>query len=229
MNFETWEPAYEAILTDFGYPRAADEAARDELAALVDSFAVGRLSTFSGATVAIAGAGPNLSDELDVVAEADRVVAASSAADVLLEARVDVDAVTTDLDKTPETAVALSEAGVPVAVHAHGDNRAALAEWVPRFDRDHVLATTQAAPMGPVRNFGGFTDGDRAAFLADHVGAARLTFPGWDFDDPSVGAEKRRKLKWAERLLAWLERRRGERFALLDGRRGRIDLGVLDG
>jgi uncharacterized Rossmann fold enzyme len=116
---------------------------------------------------------------------------------------------------------------VPVAVHAHGDNQAALAEHVPNCTREQVLATTQAAPVGPVRNFGGFTDGDRAAFLADHLGASDLVFLGWDFDDPSVGADKRRKLCWAERLLYWLERRRGERFDVLDGRRAAIDTSAI--
>ncbi|CDK38752.1 hypothetical protein BN903_46 [Halorubrum sp. AJ67] len=34
---------------------------------------------------------------------------------------------------------------------------------------------------------------------------------------------KARKLDWAARLLRWLERRRGERFAVLDGRREAAD------
>ena len=237
MDFEQWEPAYEAILADFGYPRAADEAARDELAELVggahgdgasDGFDAGRLAAFDGATVAIAGGASTLADELDAVAEADRVIAASTAADVLAASGIDVDLMTTDLDKNVETAVDLTRAGTPVAVHAHGDNQEALRRVVPRMDAGHVLPTTQAAPLGPVWNVGGFTDGDRAAFLADHAGAARLVFPGWDFDDGTVGPEKRRKLAWAERLLAWLERLRGERFDVLDGRRDSIDLGFLD-
>ena len=74
-----------------------------------------------------------------------------------------------------------------------------------------------------VDNFGGFTDGDRAAFLADELGAADLRFVGWDFDDPAVGPEKARKLRWAERLLHLLERRRGDRFGVLEGRRAAID------
>ena len=86
-----------------------------------------------------------------------------------------------------------------------------------------MIPTTQAAPADGVRNFGGFTDGDRAAFFADAVGAAELVFPGWAFDDPTVSAEKRHKLGWAERLLYWLERRRDERFGVLDGRRDAID------
>lgn len=238
MDFERWEPAYEAILADFGYPRGADEAARDELAELVgdadddgetdDGFDADRLAVFDGAAVAIAGGASTLADELDAVAEADRVIAASTAADVLAAAGVDVDLMTTDLDKNVETAVDLTRAGTPVAVHAHGDNREALRAVVPRMAAGHVLPTTQAAPRGPVWNVGGFTDGDRAAFLADHAGAERLLFPGWDFDDETVGPEKRRKLAWAERLLAWLEQLRGERFDVLDGRRTSIDLGFLD-
>jgi hypothetical protein len=223
MNFENWEPVYEAILADLGFDRADDERARDELGALVEPFEERRLAGIEGVTVAVAGAGPSLEDELAVARDAELVVAASTAATRLLEAGVRVDLMVTDLDGRPGTARALTRRGVPVAVHAHGDNRPAIAEWVPAFDPEHVLATTQAAPAGPVRNFGGFTDGDRAAFLADHFGAARLAFPGWDLDDPAVGPTKRRKLRWAERLLRWLETRRDERFDLLDGRREAID------
>ncbi|WP_135820925.1 6-hydroxymethylpterin diphosphokinase MptE-like protein [Halostella litorea] len=219
MDFDEWLPVYEAILADFGFARAADERARDELAELATPFDAGRLPRFEGATVAVAGAGPSLSDELAVARDADVVVAASTAADTLAERGVGVDLMTTDLDKNVDTAVALSERGVPVAVHAHGDNVPAVRSAVPEFDPDYLLPTTQAAPAGPVRNFGGFTDGDRGAFLADHFGAADLRFPGWDFDDPAVDDLKARKLDWAERLLYWLERRRGERFAVLDGRR----------
>ncbi|MEM4780539.1 MAG: 6-hydroxymethylpterin diphosphokinase MptE-like protein [Halalkalicoccus sp.] len=223
MNVETWEPVYEAILADFGFPRRADERARDALAELADPFDESRLARIAGARVAVAGAGPSLSEELSIAAGAEYVIAASTAADVLREAGIAPDLLVTDMDKNPETAVELTREGVPVAVHAHGDNLAELREWVPRLALENVLPTTQAAPSGPVRNFGGFTDGDRGAFLADHFGASRLLFPGWDFDDPTVSPTKARKLRWAERLLRWLETRRGERFAVLDGRRGGID------
>jgi len=223
MNYQTWLPVYERILADFGYDRAGDECARDHLAALVTAFDESRLDRLDGATVAVAGAGPSLETEAAVAAAADVVVAASAAADRLREVGVAVDLMVTDLDKTPATARDLTREGVPVAVHAHGDNVPAVEQWVPLLDGEHVLPTTQAEPSGPVRNYGGFTDGDRAAFLADAFGAAALRFPGWDFDDQSVGAEKRRKLAWAERLLHWLERRRSERFAVLDGRRENVD------
>jgi uncharacterized Rossmann fold enzyme len=225
MNFDTWEPVYEAILADFGYGREGDERARDVLAERCDPFEESRLR-LSG-TVAVCGAGPTLRDDLATAREADAVVAASSAAAVCREAGVGVDCAVTDLDGAPAVARQLTAEGVPVAVHAHGDNLPLVREHVPAMDGAWVLPTTQAAPAGPVRNVGGFTDGDRAAFLADAVGADRLVFPGWSFDDPDVTPEKRHKLVWAERLLYWLERRRDERFAVLDGRRDDVDASAL--
>jgi len=225
MLYDEWNPAYEAILADFGYDRTGDERGRNALHEAVSGrgpLGVGDVRL--PGTVAVCGAGPSLSAELAVARGADSVVAASTAVDVLRDAGVAVDCMVTDLDKNPDTAGELAAAGTPVAVHAHGDNVAAVRRLVPTLDASGVLPTTQAAPRPPVVNPGGFTDGDRAAFLADACGADRLVFAGWDFDDPSVGAEKSRKLRWAERLLYWLERRRDERFDVLDGRRDRIDL-----
>ncbi|WP_049984815.1 6-hydroxymethylpterin diphosphokinase MptE-like protein [Halobellus rufus] len=222
MNFETWEPVYESILTDFGYPREADERARDVIAAYARPFDFGRLDC-SGDAVAVVGAAPSLAEEVDSIADADRAFAASTAADVVRDAGFDVDLMVTDLDKNPETAQTLTREGTPVAAHAHGDNVPAVEEWLPRFEPAQTIATTQAAPTDAVYNFGGFTDGDRAAFLADALGASELRFVGWDFDDPDVSASKARKLRWAERLLHLLERRREERFSVLDGRRDSIE------
>jgi uncharacterized Rossmann fold enzyme len=229
MEFPTWEPVYEEILADFGFGRGADERARDRLTDILDGAETLALWTvdFTGKTVAIAGAGPNLEAETDRAVSADTVLAASTAADRLEDTGVTVDCMVTDLDKNPETVARLTAAGTPVAVHAHGDNIPMLETHVPTFEASALLPTTQAAPTAGVFNPGGFTDGDRAAFLADHCGAAELTFLGWDFDDTSVAPMKQRKLRWAERLLLWLERRRDEQFTVLEGRRGSIDDSVL--
>jgi uncharacterized Rossmann fold enzyme len=230
MEFETWEPVYEAILADFGYDRAGDERARDTLADLLADaplFDPGRLDV-AGDTVAVAGAADCLDTDLPLAREADAVFAASTAADRLRAQGVSVDCMVTDLDKNPGTVQTLAAEGTPVAVHAHGDNIPALRAWIPAVESRALVPTTQAAPTPRVRNDGGFTDGDRAAFLADALGATRLVFPGWNFDDEQVTPEKRRKLAWAERLLAWLERRRGDSFAVLDGRREDIDTSVFD-
>jgi len=222
MRFAEWEPVYEAILADFGYPRAGDEAARDLLADLLDRRPLDVAALSVGGTVAVVAPGPSLADERERARTADAVVAASDAADRLADAGVEVDLQVTDLDGDPERAARRTREGTPVAVHAHGDNRDALRTTVPDCRADRLLPTTQAAPAGVVRNVGGFTDGDRAAFLADALGADRLRFVGWDLD-ADVEPEKRRKLRWAARLLCWLERRRGDRFPLLDGRRDDLE------
>ncbi|EMA45423.1 6-hydroxymethylpterin diphosphokinase MptE-like protein [Halococcus saccharolyticus] len=230
MQFEEWEPVYEAILDDFGFDRAADERVRDILVGFTEPFDLDRLD-LTGESVVIAGAGPSLETDLDSLSDEllseGAVFAASTAADRLREAGIGVDCMVTDLDKNPDTVRDLTEHGTPVAVHAHGDNEPLVREVVSTLNATNVLATTQAAPVGAVRNFGGFTDGDRAAFLADHCGAKSLKFVGWDFDDDSVGSMKQQKLTWAERLLYWLERHRDERFTVLDGRREEIDIGAL--
>lgn len=227
MNFATWEPAYEAVLADLGFARGADEAAAETLAGLTGPFDEARLEALlADAHVAVAGGGPGVVRET-ASTDADVVVAASVAAGALRAADIPVDVMVTDLDKTPAVVRTLAAEGTPVVVHAHGDNRGLVRQQVPALAAEQVLPTTQAAPTGPVRNYGGFTDGDRAAFLADHFGAARLSFPGWDVADPAVGPVKRRKLAWAARLLRWLEIRRDERFAVLDGRRDGLSLDWL--
>lgn len=224
MEFTDWTPVYERVLADLGYERGADERARDRLAALTEPFDLGPLRELvDGATVAVAGGADCLAAELPLARDADVVIAASVAADTCRANDIAVDCMVTDLDKNPETARALTHEGTPVAAHAHGDNVDLVRGVVPGCATDAVLPTTQAAPAGPVRNFGGFTDGDRAAFLADHLGAGTLRFPGWELVDPDVTPEKRTKLDWAARLLRWLERRRGERFGPLEGRRAALD------
>jgi len=67
--------------------------------------------------------------------------------------------------------------------------------------RGPVVGTTQARPLQHVHNFGGFTDGDRAVFAAQSLGAASITLLGFDLDDTRVDPIKRAKLAWARRLL----------------------------
>lgn len=227
MKFDEWEPVYETLLDDFGFDRDADERARDRLAAQTTPFDLDRLAHVRESAVAIVGASPLLEsdDAIERADAADLVFAASSAATVLESNDVRVDCMVTDADKDREarTVQELTERGTPVALHAHGDNVAEIGSILDRCTEPSILPTTQAKPRGPVRNFGGFTDGDRAAFLADSLGASELSFIGWDFDDSTVDDVKAKKLTWAERLLFWLEYRRGDKFTVLDGRREAID------
>ena len=205
---------YQQICAELGYPRRDDRLARDHLARRIGAAAP--MPDLRDATVMICGAGPSLTDELDRLDQADAIVTASTATDVVISAGYPIGLMVTDLDKNPETAARLTTEGVPVAIHAHGDNLGLLRRWLPRCDPRWVVPTTQAEPAGGVTNPGGFTDGDRAAYLADGAGAATLEFVGWDLDDPAVDAEKRRKLQWAAVALLLLGAERGEEYGWID-------------
>jgi hypothetical protein len=218
MEWRAWQPYYRRIVASFGYSTAADRRSARSLADGLSPPDVSRARTslerrLAGADVVVAGDGPSLEAELDgVVGDETSVVAADGAVARLRDAGVEVDVAVTDLDGAPEACAELSRDGAPVALHAHGDNASLIDEWLPRFDHDAVVGTTQCRPERGLANHGGFTDGDRAAFLADAMGARRIALAGFDLHDPTVEREKRRKLRWAELLLRLLEDRRGERL-----------------
>ena len=199
VDWAAWEPVYLEILRDLGYARAHDEAARDELDLLLldrraaDVEALRALCV--GRDVAVAGPHPTELPPGPLLAADAATWAFGRAA-----------AIVTDLDGDVAAQAAANARGVPLFVHAHGDNRAALARVVPALSGP-VQGTTQAAPRPPrVRNFGGFTDGDRACCLAAHLGASSLTLAGFDFARPvpKPGREpavKARKLAWARRIV----------------------------
>jgi len=200
MRFADWEPHYTAILEYFGFEREADEAAARLLADLADGRDdLGLLeSLIRDRTVTVCGNAPRLAEELDRVE--GTVLAADAAAEVLVDHGIRPDAVFTDLDGATDVFVDLSRQGTVMVVHAHGDNVPLLRHWVPLLPGP-LVATTQAAPLPHVHNFGGFSDGDRAVFAADEIGAARVRIIGFDLADRNVDPVKRGKLFWAGELL----------------------------
>jgi len=205
MDFEKWEPYYIQILKDFGYDRGKDE----ESARLLDATLAGdRISTrelermIAGQEVFVAGNAASLKDELG--SSSGLLIAADEAASVVMRAGEAPDIVVTDLDGDVKDQIKANVRGAVAVIHAHGDNMAAVRRWAPLF-RGRVVATTQASPFVKVHNFGGFTDGDRAVFLAHHFRASRIRLLGFDFVHPSPKDErpevKIRKLAWAKRLI----------------------------
>ncbi|NLA39338.1 MAG: DUF115 domain-containing protein [Methanomicrobiales archaeon] len=200
MKFSDWEPHYTAILEYFGFEREADEAA----ARLLAELAGGRDdldlldSIIRDRAVTVCGNAPCLKEELDLIGGV--VLAADAAAEVLADHGIRPDAVFTDLDGATDVFIDLSGQGTVMVVHAHGDNIPLLRHWVPLIPGP-LVATTQAAPLAHVHNLGGFSDGDRAVFAADALGAARVQIIGFDLSDPGVDPVKRGKLFWAGKLL----------------------------
>ncbi|TLZ85470.1 MAG: DUF115 domain-containing protein [Methanobacteriota archaeon] len=210
MDFETWQPFYEQILSDFGFSRDKDEAVAAELDKLLGGHRVpdsALRKILRGKEVTVAGNGPNLEDE---IGEAVGVLLTADEATSVALGRGLIPAIlVTDLDGIVADQVKANAEGTIAVIHGHGDNGPAVREWAPRFSGGTV-ATTQSRPLGGLRNFGGFTDGDRAVFLADHFGAARIRLVGFDFERPNAkDADRRmkqRKLDWAYLLLGSLDR-----------------------
>ena len=200
MRFADWEPHYTAILEYFGFEREADEAAARLLVGLAGGRDdLGLLEALIRArTVTVCGNAPSLPEEVDQIEGV--VLAADAAAGVLTDHGIRPDAVFTDLDGASDLFIDLSRQGTVMVVHAHGDNIPLLRHWVPLLPGP-LVATTQAAPLPHVHNFGGFSDGDRAVFAADELGAAQVRIIGFDLADRNVDPVKRGKLFWAGKLL----------------------------
>jgi 2-amino-4-hydroxy-6-hydroxymethyldihydropteridine diphosphokinase len=200
MQFSEWEPYYLEILEYFGIDRAGDEEAARLLASLLACDNILSLASLTdGNEVTVCGNAPSLKDELGKITGI--VFAADAAAEVLDTHGIRPDAIFTDLDGATDRFIELNREGTIVVIHAHGDNMPLLRHWVPRFT-GKVVGTTQAAPLPRIYNFGGFTDGDRAVFTADELGASQITLVGFDLDDRNVDPMKRGKLHRARKLLA---------------------------
>jgi 2-amino-4-hydroxy-6-hydroxymethyldihydropteridine diphosphokinase len=200
MQFSEWEPHYREILEYFGFDRSGDEEAARLLSSLLEGDNLLSLASLTeGNDVTVCGNAPCLKDEVGKIKGI--VFAADAAAEVLDMNGIRPDVIFTDLDGAVDRFIELNREGTIMVIHAHGDNIPLLKHWVPRFT-GKVVGTTQAAPLPHVHNFGGFTDGDRAVFAADELGAASITFAGFDLDDKDVDPLKRGKLFWARKLLA---------------------------
>jgi uncharacterized Rossmann fold enzyme len=135
-------------------------------------------------------------------------IAADGACSYLLKLGIVPEMVVSDLDGRVADILEVDRSGGIVILHAHGDNIKKLKKHALKFK--NLFGTTQARPFGKLLNFGGFTDGDRAVFLAEHFKPARINLYGMDFEqDPGTYSLtkaknieiKRKKLIWAKRLL----------------------------
>lgn len=207
-----WQPIYERICKDFGYDPAEDTKSAIKLAGLLGdrgkkTLPIVRKSMPS--SVLVCGGGDTLADELSAMTIDRYVVVADAAASVVNDTGIDIDMIVTDLDGIVEDQIGLNSNGTVVFIHAHGDNQSALDRYVRSFVGP-VVGTCQCPPPPGLFNFGGFTDGDRAACICAELGAKDVLLAGFDFDSPSskVGRRKdvkKRKLQWAKTIIDMLE------------------------
>jgi 2-amino-4-hydroxy-6-hydroxymethyldihydropteridine diphosphokinase len=222
MNFTLadWLPWYNKILETFGYDQTKDQQAADLLSMMLanqtDHLSELR-AIIENKPVLVFGAGPSLEENLKQVIEEGllqktaTVVADGATTAFLQITRTAPNVIVTDLDGIVSDIIQAHKLGATVVIHAHGDNIHNLEKYVSKFSK--AVGSTQAQPRTNVHNFLGFTDGDRAVFLAAGMGAKLIALAGMDFGN-TVGKYskqkiqsievKRKKLNIGKELLEWL-------------------------
>ena len=227
MKFIEWFPFYQQIRNEFGYSTEKDQKAAEILSNLIKRKAlqVTKLQKkIEGKQVLVIGAGPSLDKNIEFIKKNKNYIkiAADGVVEILLNKKIKPDIVVSDLDGNPKYLRMAEKMGAIMVIHAHGDNMENLERHVPKFGK--VIGTTQVMPADNVYNFGGFTDGDRSVFLAEEMKAKSITLVGMDFDnlprkfssDKDSGIDtdlKRRKLKFAKRLLEMLAKQSRSKLA----------------
>ena len=219
MDYEDWKSTYEKIVSDFNYSVETDEKAADTLDKLLQEkknlFPISALKDLiNNKEIVIFGAGPSL--EKSILKNKKKLtdklkIAADGATTALLKNNIRPDIIVTDLDgKVSDQLKANSEGSIAI-IHAHGDNINKIKKYVPKLE-GKILGTTQInpEPYDFLYNFGGFTDGDRAVYLADHFHAKKIYLMGFDFNS-KIGEYsfvenkdkklKLKKLKWCKYLI----------------------------
>ncbi|HYA54293.1 MAG TPA: 6-hydroxymethylpterin diphosphokinase MptE-like protein, partial [Thermoplasmata archaeon] len=217
MEYSDWAPRFDRIRGEFGFPFEREVASADLLDSLLPPSAptdpLARLRPLvEGRTAIVAGLAPRSGPppiwRLPASERAPVILAADGATATCLDAGLVPGVVVTDLDGPVASEIAANRRGSVVVIHAHGDNRPALEEWVGQFPGE-VVGSWAGPPRPRLLNVGGFTDGDRSAYLADHLCAERVLLWGFDFvrtapTDPAAHEVKLAKLTWAGRLLGEL-------------------------
>jgi uncharacterized Rossmann fold enzyme len=214
MRWEIWRPWYDRIVGQLNLDRKADQDAAKMLGKLLpEPELAGLKNLVCGHECIVFGAGPSLDvnlENLEHVGCLDKVlIAADGATSAVLKFRTP-EIIVTDLDGNVDDQLDAWRLGSWIVVHAHGDNIAQVCKIAPKL-KERIIGTTQVEPFGKLYNFGGFTDGDRAAFMAHELGASKIYLAGMDMG-MKIGkhsgdkdlSRKLTKLKICKELLAWL-------------------------
>lgn len=209
-----WKKKYSDILKEFKYSGKKDKESSILLNSILKKSDVGKKISrlIKGETVLVIGSGPSLSYAIPKLKNYKKVIkiAADSSIKPLVENGIIPDIIVTDLDGDKKTLEKIGKTNSIFVVHAHGDNIEKL-EFVKKFK--NCIGTTQSIPFSKIENFGGFTDGDRGVFLANHFQAKKIILCGMDFGKRigkfsetkrSERKMKLKKLRKGESLLKWL-------------------------
>jgi len=175
MTILGWESKYKEILKDFGYSRKKDGQSCKLLDSLLPKKTpiVKIRDLIENKPVFVVGAGPSLPSCIPILKKYKKItkIVADGATRAIIENGLKPDIVVTDLDGDIKSLKKVGRTNTLMVVHAHGDNNEKI-HLVKNFK--NCIGTTQTKPVGRVHNFGGFTDGDRCVFLANHFNAKKI-------------------------------------------------------
>ncbi len=230
MKYKTWVPLFNQIKNDLTLSWELDEKAAITLCRLLQKKS--QVVSFSflhkllaQKNIVIFGAGPLLEkhiESFDSLIKKCRVITADGATSALLEKEIIPDIIVTDFDGKIADQLQANKQGSILIAHAHGDNIQCIENTIPNV-QGKIIGSIQTDPSSRscVFNVGGFTDGDRAAYLADHCNAKTIYLLGFDFSG-EIGRYsspetkdltlKRKKLLWCSYLIAQLQHTERIRF-----------------
>ena len=208
-----WKKRYSDIIKEFKYSEKKDKESAVILNSIIKKSNINEklFSLVKNKTVFVIGSGPSLSTAIPKLKNYKKIIkiAADSSVKPLVENGIIPDVVITDLDGDENILKKIGKKSIFV-VHAHGDNMEKL-EFAKKFKK--CIGTTQSNPFKQIQNFGGFTDGDRGVFLANHFEAKKIILFGMDFGEKigkfsetkkSERKIKLMKLNTGRLLLEWL-------------------------
>lgn len=208
-----WKKWYSNILKEFKYDEKKDKESAIILNSILKRSNINDeiVSLIKNETVFVIGSGPSLSTAIPKLKNLKKSIkiAADSSVKPLVDNEIIPDIVITDLDGDWNSLEKIATKSIFV-VHAHGDNINKL-KFSKKFKK--CIGTTQSKPFSKIQNFGGFTDGDRGVFLANHFGAKKIILFGMDFGErigkysntkKSERGIKLMKLNKGRLLLEWL-------------------------
>ena len=217
MTITGWESKYREILKDFGYSRNKDAQSAKLLNSLLQkkTLSTGIRDLIKNKPVFVIGAGPSLPYCIPILMKHKKItkIVADGATKAIIENGLRPDIVVTDLDGDITSLKKAGSKNTIMVVHAHGDNSEKL-HLLKYFK--NCVGTTQTKPIGKIHNFGGFTDGDRCVFLANHFQAKKIILLGMDFGTRIGKYSKTRvlnrtikikKLRRGKKLLEWLAKK----------------------
>ena len=231
MFYKDWKLIYRKIAKDLNFPEEKETQAAGFLNKLLQKK---KLISFkkledliTGKEVYVFGAGPSL-ESLLIAHKEDIIdklkIAADGATSALLKNDVLPEIIVTDLDGKISDLLEANLKGSITVIHAHGSNIDNVKKYVSEFKGD-ILGTIQIdpEPYENIHNFGGFTDGDRAVFLADYFKAKKIYLIGFDFNGEigkysySENKDKNlklKKLKWCKNMIELLQKNKENIFYL---------------